>query len=297
MTPATHSRKTRSRPGPLRSATRPTDGVGADKPVQTARRRFAKRPADSGAGGRPPTHAAPDELAALRRRIVACRRCPDLRAYCARIARERKPEFATDRYWGKPVPSIGETDARILIVGLAPAAHGGNRTGRMFTGDGSARFLARSLYRAGLATQPTSEHRGDGFALRGAFMTAALRCAPPKNKPTPRHIARCADHMRAELDVLGNLRVVVALGRIAFDVIVARLRERGYGSRGRLVFRHAACYELAAPDGRMLTLIASYHPSRQNTNTGKLTQAMLDRVLARAARQAGLPLGQMGASR
>ncbi len=233
-------------------------------------------------------HHARDALAAIRRRIVACRRCPDLRAYCARVARERKPEFATDRYWGKPVPSIGEADARILIVGLAPAAHGGNRTGRMFTGDGSARFLARSLYRAGLATQPTSEYRGDGFALRCAFMTAALRCAPPKNKPTPRHIARCADHMRAELDVLADLRVIVALGRIAFDVILARMRERGYSTRSRPVFQHGACYELAAPHGTTLTLIASYHPSRQNTNTGKLTQAMLDRIFLRAARYADL---------
>jgi len=198
------------------------------------------------------------------------------------VARERKREFANERYWGRPVPSIGTASARVLIVGLAPAAHGGNRTGRMFTGDGSARFLARALYRAGLATQPQSEHRGDGFALVDAFMTAALRCAPPKNKPTALQMARCADHMQAELDVLPSVRVVVALGKIAFDAIWARLRERGYAAPRRPAFAHGSEHRLTKPDGSSLVLLGSYHPSRQNTNTGKLTQAMLDRVFRRA---------------
>ena len=223
-------------------------------------------------------------LRAIRAGIVACTLCPELRAYCARIAREKKREFAQEDYWGRPVPSIGDANARLLIMGLAPAAHGGNRTGRMFTGDGSAAFLARALYRAGFSTQPTSHHRGDGFALRDAFMSAALRCAPPGNRPTPRQLARCAVHLRAELDVLTRVRVVVALGKIGFDVIVARLRERGYTSRGRLRFGHAVEYRLHASGKPDLTLIGCYHPSRQNTNTGKLTQAMLDRVFARVRR-------------
>jgi len=221
-------------------------------------------------------------MGAVRRRIVACTRCPELRAYCHRVAVERKREFAHERYWGKPVPSIGSVDARVLIVGLAPAAHGGNRTGRMFTGDGSAVFLARALYRAGLATQPTSVRRGDGFELIDAFMTAALRCAPPGNKPASNQMAKCADHMRAELDLLRSIRVVVALGKIGFDTIWARLRERGFTAAQRPIFGHDQVYQLKNGDGRTIQLLASYHPSRQNTNTGKLTQPMLDRIFKRA---------------
>ncbi|MBV8172101.1 MAG: uracil-DNA glycosylase [Candidatus Eremiobacteraeota bacterium] len=223
-------------------------------------------------------------LARVRRRIVACRRCPELRRYCAGIARVRKREFATQTYWGKPVPSSGPADARLLIVGLAPAAHGGNRTGRMFTGDGSASWLAPALYATGFATQPTSEHRGDGFELVDAFMTAALRCAPPKNKPKPHQIANCADHMRAELALLRRLQVVIGLGKIGFDIAYDRLRERGYAAEGRRRprFSHGAECTLRAPDKPALTLLGSYHPSRQNTNTGKLTAAMLKTVFARA---------------
>jgi uracil-DNA glycosylase len=224
------------------------------------------------------------KLETIRARIVACRRCPELRRYIAQVARVRKPEFAHETYWGKPVPSIGRADARLLIVGLAPAAHGGNRTGRMFTGDGSAAWLAPTLYATGFATQPTSTHLDDGFALVDAFMTAAIRCAPPKNKPTPREIANCTVHMCAELDVLTRLRVVVGLGKIGFDVIFDRLRERGFlapdGRRPR--FAHRAEYQLAHAGGRTLTLLGSYHPSRQNTNTGKLTLPMLRQVFARA---------------
>lgn len=223
-------------------------------------------------------------LGEVRRRIVACRRCPELRRYCAAVARMRKREFSGETYWGKPVPSTGSKDARLLIVGLAPAAHGGNRTGRMFTGDGSAAWLAPALYETGFATQPTSQRRGDGFDLIDAFMTAAIRCAPPKNKPTPRQMANCAGHMRAELALLRDVQVVVGLGKIGFDIAYDRLRERGYsaGTRGRPRFAHGAEYALHAHGKPSLTLIGSYHPSRQNTNTGKLTAAMLRAIFTRA---------------
>ncbi len=220
-------------------------------------------------------------LTAIRRRQVACTRCPELRRYCAAVARARKREFSGERYWGRPVPSVGRADARVLLVGLAPAAHGGNRTGRMFTGDGSALWLARALHRAGLATQPTSTRRGDGFELVDTFITAALRCAPPKNKPTLRQISNCADHMRAELQLLSHLRVVVGLGKIGFDVALARLRERGFAVPSpRPRFAHGAEHVLTSPRGAV-ALVGCFHPSRQNTNTRKLTRAMLDSVFAR----------------
>ncbi len=224
------------------------------------------------------------ELAKLRRTIVACTRCRDLRAYCEDIARRGKREFAGQSYWGKPVPPLGEASARVLIIGLAPAAHGGNRTGRMFTGDGSADWLARALYRAGFATQPTSHRRDDGFALLGAYLSAAIRCAPPKNKPSPRHIANCASYLQAEFDYLRDVQVVVALGKIAFDTALRHLACAEFSlPRPRPKFTHAALTPLSRQsDGRSVTLIGSYHPSRQNTNTGKLTQAMLDRVFALA---------------
>jgi len=225
----------------------------------------------------------PATIPAVRRAIVQCARCPELRSYCADIARRGKPEFAGQTYWGRPVPPFGNADARVLLVGLAPAAHGGNRTGRMFTGDGSAAWLARALFCAGFATQPVSERRGDGFALIDAYMTAAIRCAPPKNKPTPRQLERCADHMRAEWALLPRVTVVVGLGKIGFDTAVARLAEDGFTlPRPRPRFGHAVSYALIrAQDGRAVTLIGTYHPSRQNTNTGTLTQSMLDRVFAR----------------
>jgi uracil-DNA glycosylase family 4 len=225
----------------------------------------------------------PATIAAIRRSIVGCTRCPELRAYCAEIAQQGKPEFAGQTYWGRPVPPLGESDARVLLVGLAPAAHGGNRTGRMFTGDGSAAWLARALYRAGLATQPISERRGDGFALIDAYLTAAIRCAPPKNKPTPRQMDRCAGHMRAELAMLRRVEIVVGLGKIGFDTGLARLAELGHAlPKPRPRFGHGVEYRL--PRGkaqREVTLIGTYHPSRQNTNTGTLTQAMLDGVFLR----------------
>ncbi len=225
-------------------------------------------------------------IGAVRRAIVSCTRCPELREYCAAVARQGKPEFAGQTYWGRPVPPLGNSGARVLLVGLAPAAHGGNRTGRMFTGDGSAAWLARALYRAGFATQPHSERRGDGFALIDAYLTAAIRCAPPKNKPTPGQLERCADHMRAELALLVKIDVVVGLGKIGFDTGVSRLAEFGFAMpKPRPRFGHGVEYRLRkATDGREVTLIGTYHPSRQNTNTGTLTQSMLDAVFARVRR-------------
>jgi uracil-DNA glycosylase family 4 len=225
----------------------------------------------------------PASIGAVRRAIVHCTRCPELREYCAAIAQAGKPEFAGQTYWGRPVPPLGDADARVLLIGLAPAAHGGNRTGRMFTGDGSAAWLAPALYRAGFATQPRSERRGDGFALIDAYLTAAIRCAPPKNKPTPRQMERCAGHMRAELALLPRVSIVVGLGKIGFDTGVARLAELGFAfPKPRPRFGHGVEYRLFnGLDGRGVTLIGTYHPSRQNTNTGKLTQAMLDDVFRR----------------
>ena len=204
-------------------------------------------------------------------RIVACRRCPRLVAWREQVAREKKREFRGWDYWGRPVPSLGDFSARVLIVGLAPGAHGANRTGRLFTGDSSGRWLFRALHKAGFASQPTCEHRDDGLRLIDCYITAAIHCAPPGNKPLPSEIANCNSYLREELDSLRNLRVVIALGRIAFETYlktrsVAPLPEFGHNRR----------YDLTP------ALIASYHPSRQNTNTGKLTERMFDAVFAQA---------------
>lgn len=227
---------------------------------------------------------AADSLSIVRRHTIACTRCPELRRYCAEVAARGKKEFSGEPYWGKPLPSLGGTGARLLIVGLAPAAHGGNRTGRMFTGDSSGAWLARSLYRYGFSTTPFSRHADDGYRLKDAFITAALRCAPPQNKPTPVQLARCAIHMRAELALLRQVRVAVGLGKIGFDTMLARLRERGYAlPRPRPRFAHAAEFDVSAGGtNTTITAMACFHPSRQNTNTGKLSEAMLDGVFARA---------------
>jgi len=223
-----------------------------------------------------------DALAVLRDAIVACERCARLRAYCRRVALEKRRAFRDDTYWGRPVPGFGDPDARLLILGLAPAAHGANRTGRVFTGDGaggSGDFLMAALHRAGFANIATSERPDDGLALRDAFIAAAVRCAPPGNKPTPREIANCLPHLDAELSALPRVRVVVALGRIAFDAWLGLLKTRGLTPRPRPAFGHARSYALA--NGQ--TLVGCYHPSRQNTHTGKLTPAMLDEVFQTAA--------------
>lgn len=219
-----------------------------------------------------------DSLAAVARDVVACTRCLRLRRHCAAVAAARKREFATWTYWGRPVPAFGDPRAGLLIVGLAPAAHGANRTGRMFTGDRSGDWLFRAMHRAGFASQPTSVRRGDGLRLVDAYLTAPVHCAPPMNKPAPDEIARCLPFLERELALLRRVRVVVALGRIAFDVCRRVLAARGAATRS-LRFGHGAEYDLR-PRGPVL--IASYHPSRQNTNTGKLTEPMLDSVFERA---------------
>ncbi len=210
----------------------------------------------------------------LEEEIVRCRKCPRLVAWREEVARTKRRAYRDWTYWGRPVPGFGDRNARVLIVGLAPGAHGANRTGRMFTGDGSGNFLYPALYRAGFANQPTASHRGDGLELRDVFITAVVRCVPPKNKPTAQEIATCLPYMGREMDLLPRLRVIVALGRIAFDGTLRLLRQRGH-EIPRLSFAHGRVYELG--EG-LPYLVASYHPSRQNTQTGRLTQEMFDRV-------------------
>jgi uracil-DNA glycosylase len=215
--------------------------------------------------------------------IVSCERCPRLREYCQRIGREKRRAFRDDIYWAKPVPGFGDPRARLLLIGLAPAAHGANRTGRVFTGDGgggSGDFLMAALHRAGFANIPTSQHPNDGLMLTDAFIAAAVRCAPPDNKPTPEELSNCLPHLEAEIAALPQVRVIVALGKIAFDACLRLLRTRGLVVGPRPLFGHASLAALA----NELALIGCYHPSRQNTNTGKLTAAMMDDVFRKAKR-------------
>jgi uracil-DNA glycosylase family 4 len=223
------------------------------------------------------------DLASVHEAIVSCERCPRLRTYCAEIARTKRKAFRDEIYWGKPVPGFGDPRARVLLIALAPAAHGANRTGRVFTGDGpggSGDFLMGALHRAGFANIPTSRHPGDGLKLRDLFIAAAARCAPPDNKPTPEEIANCRPHLDAELAALPRVRVVVGLGKIAFDAYLRLLKSRGVTLRPRPAFGHGRVHEL--PSGSLL--IGCYHPSRQNTNTGKLTARMMDDVFRRTKR-------------
>ena len=217
--------------------------------------------------------------------IVTCDKCSRLRSYCTEIARVKRAAYRGDTYWAKPVPGFGDPQARVLVLGLAPAAHGANRTGRVFTGDGgggSGDFLMAAMHRNGFASIPTSQSIDDGLQLRGAFIAAAVRCAPPDNKPTPEEIVACQSHLEAELDELKNVRIVVALGRIAFDVWWKLMAGRGLAVKPRPVFAHGAVYKLAGGP----IVIASYHPSRQNTHTGKLTPQMLSSIFRKAARLA-----------
>ena len=224
-------------------------------------------------------------LQALNKRIIACERCPRLRAYCAEVARVRRRAYADWEYWGKPVPSFGDERARVLALGLAPGAHGANRTGRIFTGDGSGDFLYPVLHEAGFASQPTSVSRDDGMKLNDLWISAVVRCAPPANKPAPEELRNCAPWLDQEMALLTRLRVVVCLGRIAFDGLMGHaLRTGKLQSRAGFVFAHGAEYTL--PDG--LAIVASYHPSLQNTNTGKLTRPMFLAVFKRARQRAGL---------
>jgi uracil-DNA glycosylase family 4 len=207
-----------------------------------------------------------------------------LRAYCIQVGIEKRRAYQHETYWARPVPGFGDPAARLLIIGLAPAAHGANRTGRIFTGDGaggSGDFLMAALHRAGFANLPTSRTAGDGLKLQDAYMAAAVRCAPPDNKPTPQEIANCLAHLDAELQALRRVRVIIALGKIGFDAFVHVLAQHGTLIHPRPRFGHGAHFEL--PGGRLL--IGCYHPSRQNTNTGKLTVHMLDAVFERARRR------------
>jgi uracil-DNA glycosylase family 4 len=233
------------------------------------------------------------ELQRVRDAIIACERCSRLRRYCERVGREKRKAYRDDTYWAKPVPGFGDPNAHIAVIGLAPAAHGANRTGRNFTGDGaggSGDFLMAAMHANGFASQPTSRSRDDGLVLTGAWIAAAVRCAPPANKPTRAEIAACHPHLRAELAALPNIRVLVALGRIAYDAVwrlvaedhESRLRAAGGWPKKRPAFEHAGVYRLPGA----ATIVAAYHPSRQNTNTGRLTPAMLRRAFRLARREA-----------
>jgi uracil-DNA glycosylase len=226
-----------------------------------------------------------DTLAHLNERIVDCVRCPRLVAHIRKVAREKRRAYLDWEYWGRPVPSFGDPDARVLALGLAPGAHGSNRTGRPFTGDGSGDFLYPVLYAAGFSSQPKATSRNDGMKLRGLWITSVARCAPPGNKPAPGELRNCAPWLDAEMRLLRDLRVVVCLGRIAFDGLLTHETRIGKPvARKDFPFVHGAEYTL--PSG--LIAIASYHPSLQNTNTGKLTRGMFLKIFQRARHLAGL---------
>ena len=219
------------------------------------------------------------DLAEIQHQIVNCTKCPRLREHCSEVARVKRRAYKDWTYWGRPVPSFGDPNARLLILGLAPGAHGANRTGRIFTGDSSGDLLYRVLYRTGFASQAESRSIDDGLELRDAYITAAGHCAPPDNKPAREELLNCLPYLEAELDAMPRVRVVVALGKIAFDTYLGIQKARGrIASRTPYVFGHGAAYSI---DGRRL--IASYHPSQQNTSTGKLTEAMLVEVIQAAA--------------
>jgi len=225
----------------------------------------------------PSESAALDQIA---RDVVACEACPRLRTHCLEVARIKRAAYRNETYWGRPVPAFGDPCARILIVGLAPGAHGANRTGRLFTGDRSADFLFAALHRTGLANQPNSTHLGDGLRLKDAFVSAVGRCAPPDNRPTPEEIRRCLPFLSREITHLRHLRVVVALGRIAFAGVWETFEIPGYPQpRPRPAFGHDL---VTGTTGTGIVVVASYHPSQQNTQTGRLTPAMLDQVFRRA---------------
>lgn len=215
--------------------------------------------------------------------LIACRRCPRLVEHCTTVAREKRRAYRDWEYWGKPVPGFGDTNARVLLLGLAPGAHGSNRTGRSFTGDSSGNFLYPVLHAAGFASQPTSTHVKDGLQLRDAYITATVRCAPPGNKPTPEEIANCSEFLDRELAALKQVKVVVALGKIGFDAYLNHLKRAGVlESKKEYQFGHGAHYRMH--NGRWL--LASYHPSNQNTQTGKLTEKMFREIFVKARKLA-----------
>ncbi|SRR5581483_11170074 len=225
--------------------------------------------------------SSPNWLTILNSEVVACTLCPRLVEYRQQIARKKRRAYRDWEYWGKPVPGFGDPNARVVVLGLAPGAHGSNRTGRPFTGDASGNFMYPVLHETGFANQATATSRDDGLLLRDLYITAAARCAPPDNKPVPQELANCAPYLERELDGLKHLRVVVALGKIGFDAYLNYLKRRGVLERKNgYLFQHGAKYKM--PDGR--TLLASYHPSNQNTQTGKLTRAMFVKIFKDAAK-------------
>jgi uracil-DNA glycosylase len=217
-------------------------------------------------------------LQMLDQSICECRLCPRLVAWREQVAAEKRASYQHDTYWGRPVPGFGDDDARVLVMGLAPAAHGANRTGRVFTGDRSGDWLYRSLFRAGLANQPSSTDVDDGLELIGCRVSAAVRCAPPGNKPTPEERDACSPFLIRELELLGELRVIIALGGFAYQALCVELKLRP-----RPKFGHGVEVAAQLPNGRDITVLCSYHPSQQNTFTGTLTEEMLDAVTTRAA--------------
>jgi uracil-DNA glycosylase family 4 len=231
------------------------------------------------------TPPAPSTLTLLHEQIAGCERCPRLREYCIGIGERKRRAYIDQTYWARPVPGFGDPKARVLTLGLAPGAHGGNRTGRIFTGDGSGYFLYPVLHDAGFANQPNATHIKDGLRLRGIWISAVVHCAPPGDKPTPEEIRNCAPHLADEIDLLPKVKVVVCLGKVAWDGYLAHLVRTGVIERRSLfVFSHGAQYEL--PNG--ITLLGSYHPSLRNTNTGRLNRGMLLRIFMRARQLAGL---------
>jgi uracil-DNA glycosylase family 4 len=232
----------------------------------------------------------PNWLNVLNAEVVSCTRCPRLVEYRERIAREKRRAYFDCEYWGKPVPGFGDPQARVLVLGLAPGAHGSNRTGRPFTGDASGKFMYPVLHETGFALLPTAVSRDDGQALTDLYITAAARCAPPDNKPLPEELANCAPFLERELEGLKSLRVIVALGRIAFEAYLNYLlRKKLIASKRAYEFRHGA--EYALPDGRVL--LASYHPSNQNTQTEKLTKEMFRKIFKRARELADETMGRI----
>jgi len=224
-----------------------------------------------------------DSLTRLHQEVIACTLCPRLVVYRQKVAAEKRRAYRDWTYWGKPVPGFGDPHARVLVLGLAPGAHGSNRTGRPFTGDASGNFMYPVLYETGFASQPNATDRNDGMKLRDLYITAAVRCAPPDNKPLPGELANCAPYLDRELSLLKRVKVIVALGRIGFEAYLNYLKRRGLlQSKKPYVFRHGAHYQM--PDGK--TLLASYHPSNQNTQTGKLTRNMFMEIFKFAARLA-----------
>ncbi len=229
----------------------------------------------------------PQWLTVLNREVIACTRCPRLVAYREQVAREKRRAYRDHEYWGKPVPGFGDPEARVLIMGLAPGAHGSNRTGRPFTGDASGKFMFPVLSETGFASQPKATDRDDGLTLKDLYITAAVRCAPPANKPTPQELAACSYFLDREIAGLERVKVVVALGKIGFDAYLNYVKRRGLlpvrqANPKPYLFKHGASYRL--PDGKVL--LASYHPSNQNTQTGKLTREMFVKIFKQAARLA-----------